>query len=107
MPRSSRGVSECLRVFLGIHSPWRTRFMLRSAITCAGVLPILVLPAFTAGCKATTPATATVPAAGAAAVVLPTGNPHPGFCPVMGEPVDMAKAEATPEMQSDYEGKKY
>jgi YHS domain-containing protein len=80
--------------------------MLRSALTFAGVLAILVLPAFTAGCKATGPAPAPAPGT-AAAVVLPTGNPHPGFCPVLGEPVDMVKAEATPALQSDHEGKKY
>jgi len=35
------------------------------------------------------------------------GNPHPGFCPVMGEKVDIAKANEDPALHSDYQGKRY
>jgi YHS domain-containing protein len=87
--------------------------MLRSAITFVGVLALLALPSFTFGCKTTgTPAVPTAGEAaaaggGAASAALEIGNPHAGFCPVMGEAVDIAKAEATPGLQSDYQGKRY
>jgi YHS domain-containing protein len=38
---------------------------------------------------------------------LPVGNPHPGICPVTGETVDVAKANADPKLHSDYQGKRY
>lgn len=38
---------------------------------------------------------------------LPVGNPHPGFCPVTGETVDLTKASADPKLHSDYQGKRY
>ena len=35
------------------------------------------------------------------------GNPHAGYCPVMGDKVDLAKARSDPKLYSDYKGKRY
>lgn len=37
----------------------------------------------------------------------PEGNPHKGYCVVMGESVDYAKADADPKLHEDYKGKRY
>jgi YHS domain-containing protein len=36
-----------------------------------------------------------------------TGNPHPGYCLVMGDPLEMDKALSNPKLHSDYQGKRY
>ena len=38
---------------------------------------------------------------------VPMGNSHPGYCQVTGEKVDVAKATETPDLHSDYQGKRY
>ena len=37
----------------------------------------------------------------------PIGNPSAGYCPVMGNKVDAAKAGANPKLYADYQGKRY
>jgi len=37
----------------------------------------------------------------------PEGNPHKGFCPVMGGAVDYAKADKDPTLYEDYKEKRY
>lgn len=38
---------------------------------------------------------------------LPVGNPHPGYCPVMGDKLDVQLATEDPDLHVDYEGKRY
>ena len=35
------------------------------------------------------------------------GNPDAGYCPVMGEEVDVARAQRDPRFRVDYKGKRY
>jgi YHS domain-containing protein len=45
------------------------------------------------------------PAAGSTTPAI--GNPHPGYCPVMGLKVDVAEATHDPDLHTDCDGKRY
>jgi YHS domain-containing protein len=45
--------------------------------------------------------------ANAMRAALPEGNPHAGYCPVMGGKVDREKADASDALHVDYQGKRY